>query len=155
MKIITALAVLTLSSPAYALSLTDAMNELAGMTCSGSTCTSRQSGSVTVDNPDITTLVSPATSDARPYADTTDHNKPGFWNEKCQTISYVNEDCTPQALNQGSGGFPAVYSTTDGGTTTTPTCTTTTKELAYNGPNTSRDTAWSITTSESTSDGGC
>lgn len=164
MKTTITLAALALSIiPANALTLEQAQNELAGMHCSGSSCTSSSTSTSTVENPDIvtstTTLVRPATSDARDYANTTDANKPGFWNEKCQTIAYVNDDCTVQALNQGSGGFPAIYHTetvvTDGGTTIVSTCTTTTKTLSYNGPNTSRDKAWSVDISTSTSDGAC
>lgn len=166
MKIITVLAFLTLSSPAYALSLTDAMQELAGMTCSGSTCTSKQSGSVTVDNPDIITttnvLVSPATRQDAPDTSTQSfgHCPPmATMNGGWQVRTNVNADCTALSLNPGTGGFPEVWRTdttvTDGGTTTTPTCTTISKELHFHGPTTSKDMAWSITTSESTSSGGC
>lgn len=183
-KIIAALAVLTLSSPAYALTLQQAQQELAGMMCSGSTCTSKANGSVTVDNPDIvttneltdisttsTTLVSPAVEgNPRAYDGTL-----ATWCPMITTMnggktypSNVNADCVPQSLNPGKGGISAVYATstvvtdggvetivTDGGTTTSPTCTTTSKELVFNGNATSRDMAWSVNTSSSTSEGAC
>lgn len=152
-----------LTANASALTLEQAQNELAGMHCSGSSCTSSQTTSTTVKNPDvvtsITTLVSPATSDARDYSNTHDATRGGWWNERCQTFAYVNADCTVQALNQGSGGFPTVYRTdttvTDGGTSVVQSCETTTKTLSYNGPKTDRANAWSIDTSTSSSDGAC
>lgn len=143
---LTIAAFLAMAGAANALSLQDAMNELGGMHCSGSTCTSEQ----TVTNQrDV--LVSPAVSgDAVPYANTDDPNKAGWWNEKCQTFAYVNADCTVQSLNMGTrGGRPAVY-----GVESYDTCETTSKELSYN-PNSSRDLSWSISTSTSSRDGGC
>ena len=66
--------------------------------------------------PDLITttdvVVSPATHDSGGSPSfTPTGNEPGFWNEKCQTFAYVNDDCTVQALNIGGGGFPAVVRT--------------------------------------------
>ena len=163
MKItISLIAALAFASPAYALTLQQAQNELAGMYCSGSTCTSKTAGTVTTDNPDIITstqvLVSPAGNETKRTLAV--ESERGFWNERCQTIAYVNADCTVQSIaDHDQGGGNAIYTTvtsiTDGGVTVTATCTTTSKTLSYNGPNTSRDTAWSVSTSTSTSEGGC
>lgn len=144
---LTIAAFFALAGSANALTLDQAMNELAGMHCSGSSCTS--SATVTDSR---TILVSPAVSgDPAPIANTDDSYTPGWWNAKCKTIAYVNEDCTVQSLNPGNlGGRPAVY-----GSESFDTCVTTTKTLGYNGPATSRDKAWSIDTSTSSSDGAC
>lgn len=161
-----AVALALLAIPAHALTLEQAMNEVAGMHCSGSACTSKSTSSVTVQNPDILShtevLVSPATRQDAPNTSlqSFDHCPPmrtmnGGWTARPN----VNADCTALSINPGSGGFPAVYdtvtATTPGGTTTTVTCTTTTKEMVYNGPHTARDGAWSVNTSVSSSDGAC
>lgn len=158
---LTLFAAMAFTAPAYALTLEQAQNELAGMHCSGSSCTSEQTVTTTVQNPDVITRteveVSPATFEdpAQPVHD----GSRGFWNERCETFAYVNADCVAQSIAPLGGGTPAVrridVTVTPGGTTTTVTCETTTKTLTYNGPNTSRDGAWSIDTSSSSSDGAC
>lgn len=134
-------------SAANALTLEQVFDEVGGYHCSGSTCTS----STTVTN-ERDVLVKPAESgDEVPYVNTDNPYQAGWWNEKCQTIAYVNADCTAQSINQGTrGGKRAVY-----GTESYDTCLTTNKEIVYNGPHTSRDGAWSVNTSYSSSDGGC
>lgn len=180
---LSALACLALAAPASALTLQEAMAEVAGYHCSGSTCTSSATVPVTVQNPDVVTtvelpdvvtseevLVSPATTSTP-----RDYSGLATWCPMISTMnggktypSNVNADCVPQSLVPGSGGTPAIFQTvttvTDGGTTTvtTPggtsvvdTCVTTSKELTYNGPNTDRANAWSVSSSSSSSSGAC
>lgn len=148
-RLITSIAALTiLTIPSHALTLEQAMNELGGMHCSGSTCTSESSGSR-----DQSVLISPAESgDPASTGGYGSHCPPmktmnGGW----QVRTNVDSNCTQRSLNPGNlGGRPAVY-----GVESVETCTTTSKELSYNGPATSRDKAWSIDTSTSTRDGSC
>lgn len=143
---LTIAAFFALAGSANALTLQEAMNELGGMHCSGSTCTSEQTTTNTRD-----VLVSPAVSgDEVQYINTDNPYDAGWWNAECKTFAYVNSDCTVQSLNQGTrGNRPAVY-----GSESYDTCTVTSKELTYN-PNSSRDLSWSISTSTSTNEGGC
>lgn len=142
-----ALATVAMIGNANALTLEQVWNEVGGYHCSGSTCTS---SSTVTDTREV--LISPAVSgDEVPYVNTDNPYQAGWWNEKCQTIAYVNADCTAQSINQGTrGGKRAVYGTED-----FDTCVTTSKEITYNGPYTSRDGAWSVDTSTSRSDGAC
>lgn len=142
-----AVAALAFTGVANALTLEQVFEEVGGYHCSGSTCTS---SSTVTDTREI--LISPAVSgDEVPYVNTDNPYQAGWWNEKCQTIAYVNADCTAQSLNQGTrGSRPAKY-----GSEEFDTCVTTSKEITYNGPKTSRDGAWSIDTSSSSSDGAC
>lgn len=158
---ITAALALALTAPAYALSLQQAYDELAGMSCSGSSCTSSQTITTTNQLPDVTTSYQVETAPATfndPAQPTHDGSR-GFWNAKCQTFAYVNADCTELSIVTFGGGTPAQFQTvtvvTPGGTETISTCSTTTKTLTYNGPHTSRDGAWSIDTSISESAGAC
>lgn len=146
-SILTIASLALMAMPAMALTLEQAQNELAGMSCSGSSCTSEQTITTTND-----VLIQAAESgDPAPIANTDDAYVPGWWNEKCKTIAYVNEDCTVQSLNPGNlGSRPAVYGTED-----VYSCETTTKTLSYNGPFTSRDKAWSVDTNVSSNDGAC
>jgi hypothetical protein len=118
-----------ISLPAKALTLQQAQNELAGMYCSGSTCTSSS-----------TTKTSSGT-----YSEgKTNHTDP-----QCFGPAFEHPDF-PGTCIAVSLSSPA---------STSPTCsastTTTEKTLSYNGPNTSRDMAWSVDTSTSTSTGSC
>lgn len=154
-------ALVLMAAPATALTLEQAQAELAGMSCSGSSCTSSTSSTTTNQLPDVVSSyqieTAPATSEAA--SQPTRDGSRGFWNERCKTFAYVNADCTVLSIAPTSGGSPAQYKTvlvvTPGGIETVVTCTTTTKTLSYNGPHTSRDKAWSVDSSESTSNGAC
>lgn len=162
-----AISPLLFASPAMALTLEQAQNELAGMTCSGSSCSSSTTVTTAVQNPDIVTerqvLVSPATSEAATQPDQSspaeDYASGGWFNARCGGIGYYNADCTALSIAPTSGGTGAVYRTetivTPGGTSTVVTCVTTTKTLTYNGPHTSRNGAWSVDSSSSESSGAC
>lgn len=161
MKLILAAAALAaLSTPAYALTLDQAMNELAGMYCSGSSCTSDQT--IVVDNPDIVT----STPDRYVSTGSISQSDKAVASGKCTMgvigqpgvriqMPNVDANCTALSIASTGSGYTVRGTTTvtDGGTTTT--CETTTKTLSYNGPNTSRDTAWSVSTSSSETAGGC
>lgn len=153
--------------PSQALTLEQAMNEVAGYHCSGSSCNKSTESIETRDLPDLVTesqeLVRGEIQEGpAPHSSLPNSNCPlirtmnGGW----AVQSNVTADCVPMSINslQG-GGHPAVYrtvtTTTDGGTTDVTVCTTTTKELTYNGPNTDRANAWSVSSSESSSDGSC
>ena len=125
----------------------------------------KEATTITTPNPDIVTstevLVSPAVENTP-----RDYSGLATWCPMIRTMnggetypSNVNADCTPMALNSGSGGFPAVYRTdttvTSGGVTVSPGCTTYTKT-------TDLDTSaaptypWSVTDyGGSTSGGSC
>lgn len=178
-----AAAALALAAPAHALTLQEAMDEVAGYSCGGSTCSQSVTVQTTVQNPDIVTTVDlPDTTTSEevlvaPATESTPRDYSGLatWCPMISTMnggktypSNVNADCVPQSLVPGGGGSPAIYQTVvtvvDGGTTTVTTpggtsivesCQTTTKELTYNGPNTDRAGAWSISSSSSSSDGAC
>lgn len=148
-----------LAAPAMALTLEQAQAELAGMHCSGSSCTSSETVITVVQNPDIVTTTEIAFPETRddsgqsyPHCTMGVIGKPGIRVPKPN----VNADCVPQSISPTlGGGFRLVTTVTDGGTSIVETCATTTKKLTYNGPNTSRDGAWSVDTSVSTSDGAC
>lgn len=146
MKLILSLAALAaLSNPAYALTLDQAMNELAGMYCSGSSCTSETDVTNTRQLPDI--IINGAPTNLNTAGGATN----------CFTGSILGgpfedgERCSP-AYTLAPGGSGRTIA---GGTFTEAGCVTVTKTLSYNGPNTSRDTAWSVSTSSSETAGGC
>lgn len=161
-----ALSALFFVPAANALTLEQAQNEVAGYHCSGNGCTKSTTVSTTTQNPDIVNstqvMVSPAYGGTSRTLSVpgTNSDKGGFWSEKCQTYAYVNDDCTVQSIaDHDQGGSAAVFQTvttvTPGGTTNTVTCSTTTKQMNYNGPNTDRANAWSVSSSTSSSAGAC
>jgi hypothetical protein len=123
------------------------------MYCSGSSCTSSEEVWSTVDLPDTQlpdTVVSEGVGGDAIDGPVT-----------CLTGSILGgtfdkPKCFPtRSLSPTTGGFTIPGAVIDGGTVDVVNCLTMTKTLTYNGPYTSRDGAWSIETSESSSAGGC
>lgn len=145
---IPALALMAL--PASALTLEQAMDSLAGMYCSGSSCTSEATVTQTSTTPD--TYVSTGSKSQSDGAVASDKctmgviGKPGV---RIQTPN-VDANCTPLSISSTGSGYSV-----PGVTSTSESCTVTTKTLSYNGPTTSRDTAWSVDSSSSSSSGAC
>lgn len=134
-----------LVAPASALTLEQAQAELAGMYCSGSSCSSSTT--------ETSTRELPGTSVSEGVGST---NTDGL-SRTCFTADISGrpfkngEQCfVPTSLSPTTGGYSI-----PGGFATSADCVTTTKTLSYNGPNTSRDTAWSVSSSESSSSGAC
>lgn len=142
--LLTLAALAALSTPAHALTLEQAMNEVAGMRCSGSSCTSKATGSVTTNS-----YVSTGSSSQSDKAVASDKCMMGVIGQPGVRVQMPNVDANCTALSIASTG--SGYSTS----TTSATCTTTTKTMTYNGPFTSRDMAWSVDTSTATVGGGC
>lgn len=108
---------------------------------------SETTGVRTQKNPDVVTNVTTANKTSESDSPVSGSR---LWNEKCQTISTVNADCTPLSLNPGSGGF---YTTTavvtSGGESVIKTCTTNTITFDGYDPATS---LFAITSDSSTKD---
>lgn len=142
---IPALALMAL--PASALTLDQAYAEMGGyrIGSDGKTGTKKTNGTQTTTTPD--TYVSTGV---------TDLNTPGGA-QNCFTGSILDgpfEDgvrCSPAYTLAPGGGAYFIA----GSSTTSPVCNVSTKVLTYNGPNTSRDTAWSVDSSSSSSSGAC
>lgn len=132
-------------APAAALTLQQAQAELAGMSCSGSTCTSTAAGTRTEVVPGGA-IYSPAT-EGKPA------KQVDAYNDVCKGPMTFGEivsvggvlTCIPGS-SVGSGGGGGLVGYHPDGAKSVDTITTTTKTLTYNGPNTSRDTAWSVDT---------
>lgn len=158
-----ALASMALVIPSNAMTLTEAMNELAGMHCSGSACTSSETVATNVDLPDIVTTstvkVQGASNYSGPVGFTTGCAPRNAMNGKpARVCQDVTRDGVPQSISSTEGHGPVyrqVITTTDGGTAVVYSCNTTTKELTYNGPFTDRAGAWSVSASSSSSSGSC
>lgn len=150
-RLITSIAALTiLTIPSHALTLEQAQSEMGNhyIGSDGKTGTKNIPG-IRTD----TFLVSPAESGDQASTGGLGSHCPlmrtmnGGWAVR----DHVNADCTPMSLNPGNlGSRPAVY-----GSETKDTCTTSVKVMDWNGPNTDRAGAWSVTSSSSTRDGSC
>lgn len=155
MKLMISIAALAaLSIPTYALTLDQAMNELAGMHCSGSSCTSKADSTQTITSTTPGFYTRTGSSSQSDNAVASDKCTMGVIGKPGVRIQMPNVDanCTALSISSSGSGFYTDPVTTS---TTSATCVTTTKTLSYNGPNTSRDTAWSVSSSSSESAGGC
>lgn len=154
-------AIAMLAAPAAALTLEQAQHELAGMHCYGSGCSSSETVSTTVQNPDIVTTTEVQLT---PGADGANHSgeaQAGCWvttmDHKMVRATNVNSDCVPYSIFPTTSvpEYGLVETITPGGTSVVQSCQTTVKTLTYNGPFTSRDSAWSVDSSTSSNDGAC
>lgn len=157
MKISTLFAAIAIAlvsiAPASALTQQQAMDSIAGMYCSGSTCTSETTGTRTEATPGA-----PIVSGG--YSEPTDPDKyveKGFsssctWGNGKPMLRVNPVTCAAESLVGPGSTTPTVTGYGPAGSKTINTVTTTTKELVYNGPNTSRDTAWDVITTTQTVD---
>lgn len=154
--ILTALASLALVAfaaitPVQALTLQEAMAEVGGMYCSGSTCTSSTDGTRTETIIGSETRVvgygSPSVGSPIEWG----KSSTCFFGNGWAMINVNPVTCAGQSLAL-SGGSPITREFQTSTDVTIATRTTVTKELVYNGPNTSRDMAWSVNTTTETVD---
>ncbi len=159
-RLITILALTTFAAvPAHALTVIQVYNEVAGMYCSGNSCTSDADDTATIENPDTSAEVLDQAATSEGPGSDGDH-KIGCLTE---TIfgNPIPEDrlaffCTGNnSLSPLTGGTPARFVTvvTDGGTSIVDICVTTTKVIGHTGHN--PFTGWSIDSSTASSDGAC
>lgn len=151
-----AVAAAVFSSPAAALTLQQAQQEVAGYYCSGSTCSK-----TTTTNGTRTEIVPGAPIVEGGYSEAKPAKQVDPYNDICGPMTFGTimqfgngePFCVAgSSIGEGSTSPSIVGYQPDGSkTVNTVTTTVTTKELVYNGPNTSRDTAWSVNTSTSTS----
>lgn len=144
--ILAAAAMMVLATPAAALTLDQAQAELGGYYCDGSKCVKYQQAEIVTDLPDIVTT---GTSHPRVFPnEIVTLPAAGTYAGKYEWAA----DGEWQRIRTTSRGWVQIE---DGGSVTTYTCTRTKKVLTYNGPNTSRDMAWSIETTVATQAGAC
>ena len=142
---------LSFSNPASALTLQQAQDELADMFCSGSTCTSQTPGSRVETVVGEETVVIGHRGPAAGQAIELGRSSTCFYGNGWAMINVNPDTCTGNSLVLDGGGAitrdQPTY--TD---VTIDTITTVTKELIYNGPNTDRANAWSVSTTTETVD---
>lgn len=143
---IAALACAALATPASALTLQQAMDEVAGYYCSGSVCTTTVDGT----RSETETRVVGYRSPEQGLAIEIGKSSVCFYGNGWPMINVSPITCASNSLMLGGGG-----SITQDFTIEIDTLTTISKELIYNGPNTSRDTAWSVNTTTETVDCPC
>lgn len=132
MKLLIALAtIIAISTPTYALTLQQAQNEVAGYFCKGSICTKTF---------DIKTTVAP-TIVRQDDGDETYHRVTIPPNLCEQGRKWACDNQYWKAEDTGAGQSTHSFG---GGIVNGKQCVS--KELVYNGPNTSRDMAWSVNT---------
>jgi hypothetical protein len=148
----------TYATRANALTLQQAQQELAGMYCSGSTCsqTTTANGTRTEVVPGAP-IIEGGYSEAKPAKQR--QGEEAYFDcgfpMTYGTIESIGGvlTCIPgSAIGEASTSPSIVGYQPDGSrSVNTVTTTVTTKELIYNGPNTSRDMAWDVNTTVSTS----
>lgn len=140
------IACLAFAAPASALTLEQAMAEVAGYYCSGSVCTTTVDGVRT----ETETRVVGHRSAAKGMVEEFGRSSVCFFGNGWPMINVSPITCqTNSLLLDGGGPIRRDF------TIEIATQTTISKELIYNGPNTSRDMAWSVNTTETTVDCPC
>ena len=141
-------------TPASALTLQQAMDEVAGMHCGGSTCTSTSDGTRTETIIGSETRVVGHSSPATGMVEEFGKSSVCFFGNGMAMINVSPITCQTNSLMLDGGG-PITRDFPTSTEVTIATKTTVTKEMVYNGPNTSRDTAWSVNTTTETVDCPC
>lgn len=144
--LIGAIAALAFATPASALTLEQAMAEVAGYYCSGSTCTTTVDGS----REETESRVIGHGSEPKGSLIEPGRSSTCFFGNGWPMVNVNPVTCAGQSLML-SGGSVIMGDFT----VSIETRTTITKELIYNGPNTDRANAWSVNTTTETVDCPC
>lgn len=139
-------ACLAFAAPASALTLQQAMAEVAGYYCSGSVCTTTVDGVRTETETRVVGQRGPATGMVEEFG----RSSVCFFGNGMAMINVSPITCQSNSLMLDGGG-----AITRDFEIEIATQTTISKELIYNGPDTSRDMAWSVNTTTETVDCPC